>query len=187
MAELGVPYIMMHMRGDPGTMQSAENTAYSDVCAEVGRELQSMAAAAMCAGIEPWRIIPDPGRLKPITMALVYCCQALLAPQKSPSKTCGLCMCADDRLLTRGLVTSTVMPAGIGFAKTAEGNVALIGGLDRVRQQLDGPLHTMPLLVGPSRKGFLGKLTGTALPLVTGTLCDEACEYLSFGQCCDVY
>ena len=61
MAELGVPYIMMHMRGDPGTMQSANNTAYEDVCIEVGRELQSTAAAAIAAGIEPWRIIPDPG------------------------------------------------------------------------------------------------------------------------------
>ena len=60
-AELGVPYIMMHMRGDPGTMQSAENTAYEDVCADVGRELQAAADAAMRAGIEPWRIIPDPG------------------------------------------------------------------------------------------------------------------------------
>ena len=56
-----MPYIIMHMRGDPGTMQSAENTAYEDVCVEVGRELQSTAAAAMAAGIEPWRIIPDPG------------------------------------------------------------------------------------------------------------------------------
>lgn len=50
--------------------------------------------------------------------------------------------------------------AGIGFAKTAEGNCQLIGGLDRVRAQLKGPLHNAPLLVGPSRKGFLGKITG---------------------------
>ena len=58
---MGVPYIMMHMRGDPTTMQSVENTAYNDVCADVGRELQSTAAAAMRSGIEPWRIVPDPG------------------------------------------------------------------------------------------------------------------------------
>ena len=63
MAELGVPYIMMHMRGDPSTMQSAENTAYEDVCVDVGRELQITAAAAMRSGIEPWRIIPDPGEM----------------------------------------------------------------------------------------------------------------------------
>ena len=58
---MGVPYIMMHMRGDPSTMQSAENTTYEDVCADVGRELQCTAAAAIRSGIEPWRIIPDPG------------------------------------------------------------------------------------------------------------------------------
>jgi len=50
--------------------------------------------------------------------------------------------------------------AGIGFAKTAEGNCQLIAGLDRVRAQLKGPLHNAPLLVGPSRKGFLGRITG---------------------------
>lgn len=53
-----------------------------------------------------------------------------------------------------------VSVAGIGFAKTAEGNWQLIAGLDRVRAQLKGPFHNAPLLVGPSRKGFLGKVTG---------------------------
>ena len=47
-------------------MQSADNTAYEDVCVEVGRELQSTAAAAIAAGIEPWRIIPDPGDARSI-------------------------------------------------------------------------------------------------------------------------
>ena len=42
-------------------MQSGENTTYGDVCTEVGRELQSTASAAIRSGIEPWRIIPDPG------------------------------------------------------------------------------------------------------------------------------
>lgn len=36
-----VPYILMHMRGDPTTMQSSENTTYDDVCADVGDALQS--------------------------------------------------------------------------------------------------------------------------------------------------
>ena len=60
-AELGVPYILMHMRGDPATMQSRENTSYEDVCTDVGRELQAAADAAMRSGIEPWRLILDPG------------------------------------------------------------------------------------------------------------------------------
>ena len=31
-ADLGVPYILMHMRGQLSTMQNDENTTYGDVC-----------------------------------------------------------------------------------------------------------------------------------------------------------
>lgn len=61
-------------------------------------------------------------------------------------------------------VTVHVACTGIGFAKTVRGNVELMCGLEKVQAQLQGPLQGMPLLVGPSRKGFLGKLTGTELP-----------------------
>jgi len=37
---------------------------------------------------------------------------------------------------------------------------ALVAGLPRVRAQLSGALRNAPLLVGPSRKKFLGRLTG---------------------------
>ncbi len=57
-----MPYVLMHMRGDPTSMQSLANTAYDDVCAEVGDELQIRAEAAINAGIEPWRLILDPGK-----------------------------------------------------------------------------------------------------------------------------
>ncbi len=36
-------------------------TQYTDTCVEVGKELQVQAQAALEAGIEPWRIILDPG------------------------------------------------------------------------------------------------------------------------------
>ncbi len=36
-------------------------TQYTDTCLEVGQEMQVQAQAAMDAGIEPWRIILDPG------------------------------------------------------------------------------------------------------------------------------
>ena len=58
-AQLNVPYILMHMRGNPKTMQQL--TQYTDTCLEVGQELQAQADAAITAGIEPWRIILDPG------------------------------------------------------------------------------------------------------------------------------
>ena len=60
-AELSVPYVLMHMRGDPTTMQQKHNITYSNVCDEVGQELQAAAEHAQEAGIEPWRIIVDPG------------------------------------------------------------------------------------------------------------------------------
>ena len=57
-------------------------------------------------------------------------------------------------------------PAGIGFAKTDAGNVELMAGLAQLRARLGGVLARLPLLVGPSRKGFLGRLTGA--PSATG-------------------
>lgn len=55
-----MPYILMHMRGTPETMQ--QHTQYSDTCLEVGQELQQQASKAVAAGIEPWRILLDPGQ-----------------------------------------------------------------------------------------------------------------------------
>lgn len=72
-AELGVPYILMHMRGDPATMQSRENTSYDDICADVGRELQRAADAACSSGIEPWRLVLDPGRALQLGAAPCAC------------------------------------------------------------------------------------------------------------------
>lgn len=117
-ASLGVPYVLMHMRGDPTTMQSAQNTSYAGtggVWHGVAEELQAAAARAMSAGIPAWDIILDPG---------------------------------------------------IGFAKTADGNVELLRHLRDMRALggLQGPFAAGPMLVGPSRKGFLGRLTGRKRP-----------------------
>ena len=111
-ADLGVSYIMMHMRGDPTTMQSKANTTYSNVCEEVGKELNAQVKNAEALGIPAWRIITDPG---------------------------------------------------IGFAKTGKQNLDLLKDLPVVRRVLSENSFTVsrgPMLVGPSRKGFLGKITG---------------------------
>ena len=50
--------------------------------------------------------------------------------------------------------------AGIGFAKGMQGNLCLMTGLQQVQSRLRGAVAKQPLLAGPSRKGFLGKLTG---------------------------
>ena len=108
-AALGVPYVLMHMRGTPQDMQQRRHTAYQDVIADVAAELASAASAAIEAGIEPWRLVLDPG---------------------------------------------------LGFAKTQDGNLALLAGLPALRAALPSPLARLPQLLGPSRKGFLGRLTG---------------------------
>ncbi|BBN01296.1 2-amino-4-hydroxy-6-hydroxymethyldihydropteridine diphosphokinase [Marchantia polymorpha subsp. ruderalis] len=111
-AKLGVPYICMHMRGDPLTMQNKLNTQYSNVCSDVAAELASSIKLAELAGIPSWRLITDPG---------------------------------------------------LGFAKTVEQNVELIRHLPAFREQLswrNKAASNAPLLMGPSRKGFLGKLCG---------------------------
>ncbi|KAK8468239.1 hypothetical protein PHAVU_007G262101 [Phaseolus vulgaris] len=61
MADLDVPYVAMHMRGDPSTMQNSENLKYDNVCKEISSELYSRVREAEMSGIPAWRIITDPG------------------------------------------------------------------------------------------------------------------------------
>lgn len=56
-AELQTPYIAMHMRGNPATMQS--HTTYSDVTAEVIKEMSVLLARTEVLGIND--VIIDPG------------------------------------------------------------------------------------------------------------------------------
>jgi len=58
-AELNVPVCLMHMQGDPRTMQ--EQPHYRDVVAEVGAFLCARADAATAAGIDGSHVIIDPG------------------------------------------------------------------------------------------------------------------------------
>ena len=61
MADLDVPYVAMHMRGDPSTMQNSENLKYGNVCKEISSELYSRVREAEMSGIPGWRIMIDPG------------------------------------------------------------------------------------------------------------------------------
>ena len=58
-ADSGLALCLMHMRGEPGTMQ--QQPEYGDVVAEVADFLKQRAATAMAAGIAPARIVIDPG------------------------------------------------------------------------------------------------------------------------------
>ena len=100
-AERRAAICLMHMRGEPGTMQA--DPRYGDVVGEVEAYLLERAAAAEDAGIPRARILLDPG---------------------------------------------------IGFGKTLEHNCALLRALPRLAA------HGYALLLGVSRKRFLGDLTG---------------------------
>lgn len=100
-AELGVPYVLMHMQGTPRTMQ--HNPTYDDVVAEVFDHLASGLARLENVGIEPDRVVIDPG---------------------------------------------------IGFGKTLTHNLALLRDLRQFTSL------GRPLLVGASRKTFIGTLSG---------------------------
>ncbi|NET32325.1 MAG: dihydropteroate synthase [Cyanothece sp. SIO1E1] len=98
-AELGVPIVLMHMRGTPQTMQQL--TEYEDLISTVYEFLQEQIERAIAAGINPTKIAIDPG---------------------------------------------------IGFAKTYEQNLELLNQLSQFV-----PLNC-PILVGPSRKSFIGRI-----------------------------
>lgn len=58
-AALGVPVVLMHMQGEPGSMQSAPR--YDDVVAEVHGFLTQRLFACEMSGIPKQRIVLDPG------------------------------------------------------------------------------------------------------------------------------
>ena len=99
-ARLGVAVILMHMRGEPATMQQLAN--YQDVTREVAQELTARRDEAIAAGIASDRILIDPG---------------------------------------------------IGFAKNLEHNLELLANADVLTA-------IAPLVIGASRKAFVGALTG---------------------------
>ena len=58
-AELGVPVVLMHMLGEPRSMQ--DDPRYDDVVADVHRFLAERIFAAEMAGIDRKRLVVDPG------------------------------------------------------------------------------------------------------------------------------
>ncbi len=104
-AELGVPYVLMHMQGIPRTMQ--QHPTYDDVVGEVYDHLAVELDRLESAGVACDQVIVDPG---------------------------------------------------IGFGKTVEHNLSLLRHLREITSL------GRPVLVGASRKTFIGKLTGVSDP-----------------------
>ncbi|MEO3428888.1 dihydropteroate synthase [Pelagibius sp. CAU 1746] len=58
-AETGVPVILMHMQGEPQTMQA--NPTYDSVALDIYGYLAGRLEACAAAGIDPGRVVVDPG------------------------------------------------------------------------------------------------------------------------------
>jgi dihydropteroate synthase len=102
-AERGATVVLMHMLGEPRTMQ--RDPRYDDVVADVKAFLAERLEAAVAAGIDEGRIWLDPG---------------------------------------------------IGFGKTGTHNMELLRRLRELREL------GWPLVIGTSRKSFIGKVDGSA-------------------------
>jgi dihydroneopterin aldolase/2-amino-4-hydroxy-6-hydroxymethyldihydropteridine diphosphokinase/dihydropteroate synthase len=132
MAELGVPVVLMHSRGDSTSMTTTgmqDYTAEGGVVQGVIKEMREMVQKAEEAGIRRWNIILDPG---------------------------------------------------LGFAKKGTDNLVLLKHL----RGLNGPgtlLENYPMLVGGSRKGFVGKVIGRDVPAERG-MGDAAVAAWCLGQ-----
>lgn len=98
-ARMNVPIILMHIRGNPQTMQQFTN--YQDLMGEIYSFLAKQIVAATAVGIDERKIIIDPG---------------------------------------------------IGFAKNYEQNLEILRRLPQLRQL------KCPILVGASRKSFIGRI-----------------------------
>src|SRR3546814_19545594 len=58
-AEIGAPVILMHMQGEPQTMQA--NPTYESAALDIYRYLAGRVQACVAAGIDPARVVVDPG------------------------------------------------------------------------------------------------------------------------------
>ena len=62
-----------------------------------------------------------------------------------------------NSLLAAGVpAEQVILDPGIGFGKTCEHNLELLAGLSQFRN------HQRPLMIGASRKAFIGQVTGAA-------------------------
>ncbi|MEX1006517.1 MAG: dihydropteroate synthase [Acidimicrobiia bacterium] len=105
-AAMRAGFVVMHMRGEPRTMQT--DPRYGDVVDDVGEFLLERLDAARAAGIDPRALCADPG---------------------------------------------------IGFGKTAQHNLALLARLSELVERVD-----VPVLIGTSRKSFIGSVLADSLP-----------------------
>ena len=124
-AAAGADCCLMHMLGDPRTMQ--DDPHYDDVGREVKAFLEERMAFAVARGVAEERIMLDPG---------------------------------------------------IGFGKTREHNLELLRRLGEI------VALGRPVVIGTSRKSFLGKITGSRSTTASRRRSRPTCSRTSAGLAC---
>ena len=127
-AESGAYLCLMHMLGEPRTMQ--DDPRYDDVVSEVAAFLEERLALVVRAGVPEERICLDPG---------------------------------------------------IGFGKTVEHNLELLSRLDEI------VALGRPVLVGASRKRFLGRILGDPEALTGPVMAGVAVAVLAFERGASIF
>ena len=93
-----VPYVMMHMRGDPTTMMKKEHARYDDVCVEVGSALRhQVRTSSQFASVMSYVLRSssnmDPQPAKPRHPAYLPLCVALFGQRRLSRPSRRHCAC----------------------------------------------------------------------------------------------
>ena len=140
------PIVLMHMRGDSKTMNGLSQYAEGDVVGTVRRELEARLEMALREGVRRWNIILDPGigfaKNMQGNLALLRGLASLQAGASASS--------SGAHSLSR---SSTPPPPALD-----EHDDAVAPSQDSLMPNYS--LRSFPILLGASRKKFLGTITG---------------------------
>ncbi|MFZ9270321.1 MAG: dihydropteroate synthase [Prochlorococcaceae cyanobacterium] len=156
-ARSGCPYVLMHSRGTSQTMDRL--AVYGDVVAEVRADLQAATSSALSAGVRPEQIIWDVGlgfaKTTEQNLELLRRLQELIEPASgSGSITWG-----DDAMVDP---TASTNDHGHDHGHLQQGGADPRCAQQPRRNQPHSA--TYPLLVGPSRKRFIGAVLDEPRP-----------------------
>jgi len=158
--EASCPYILMHMRGTSKTMSSAAHTTYAggDVVGGVARELVQRVDAALRAGVRRWNIVLDPG------VGFAKDAQGNVELLRHLNRLTAGGLNGALASTTAGSRATSVPPSPI--LGPSDADASPLSSLDAAQDAFapHTALTSFPVLLGPSRKRFLGTITGKTEP-----------------------
>jgi len=177
--EWGCPFILMHMRGDSKTMNKLSKYENGDVVGGVRRELENRVSIALKSGIRRWNIILDPGlgfakdstgnielirglasltnkNFNNINVASTNLTTSVAKPTSRKTSLTSMRESLKDSTVTYS------SPSSPNQDPLSPSSSSFNGAQDP--HQPSSSLSSFPVLLGPSRKRFLGTITGKSEP-----------------------